>query len=268
MNDAKLKEYNVCVWKDHFLDSTKEIIVFDLDGTLAMSKSFMDEEMSQLLIKLLQTKKVGVMSGGSYKQFQKQFLTSLNAPSALLENLFLFPTCATTFHRFENAVWSTVYEELLSDEEKSKIMTAFSHTLNESVYQKPENVFGEILEDRRSQITFSACGQDAPIEVKEEWDIDKEKRQKIRDALLRHIPEFEVRIGGTTSIDVTKKGIDKGYGMEQIVKHLQIPKQNILFVGDALFPGGNDYAAYEAGVDSILIANPEETKKIIKQIIE
>jgi phosphomannomutase len=55
----------------------KKLIVFDLDGTLAKSKSSLDAEMSTLLSALLGVVKVAVISGGNWTQFQKQLLSLL-----------------------------------------------------------------------------------------------------------------------------------------------------------------------------------------------
>ena len=41
----------------------------------------------------------------------------------------------------------------------------------------------------------------------------------------------------------------------------------MIFVGDALFPGGNDYPAKEAGVLSIQVRDPNESKRVIETII-
>jgi phosphomannomutase len=53
----------------------KKLIVFDLDGTLAESKSSVDAEMSELLHELLAIVKVAVISGGDWSQFEKQLLS-------------------------------------------------------------------------------------------------------------------------------------------------------------------------------------------------
>ncbi|HII15867.1 MAG TPA: HAD-IIB family hydrolase [Nanoarchaeota archaeon] len=243
------------------------LVVFDLDGTLAKSKCQMDEEMSAILQNLLKTKSVGVMSGGSYSQFQKQFLSSLKCnDNNLLKNLFLFPTCSTAFYRFGNGEWIKVYAEALSEQEKRKIFDAFGKVFM-GISFSPENVYGEIVEDRGSQVTFSALGQQAPLELKKEWDPDSKKRLQMKALLEKHIPEFEIRIGGTTSIDVTRKGIDKQYGIKQIEKILGFRKEEIIFVGDALFEGGNDYPVRQYGVRCIEVASPEDTKREVLKII-
>ena len=81
------------------------------------------------------------------------------------------------------------------------------------------------------------------------------------------IPGFSVRLGGATSIDVTKPGIDKAYGIRKLQDILGIPINEMIFVGDALFPGGNDYPAEQAGVESIRVKDPHETKRVIETII-
>lgn len=261
---------------DSFGSEGKKLIIFDLDGTLAPSKAPMDSEMSSLLAKLLEKKKVAVISGGSYVQFQKQFLASLDCPAGLLRNLYLFPTCSTSFYRYSEETrggaesageWAQVYQEALSEEEKKKVLVAFLKTFQEMGYSSPKKTWGQVLEDRETQITFSALGQEAPLSEKEVWDPKQEKRQGMKKVLDKHLPEFEVRIGGTTSIDVTRKGIDKAYGIGQIENHLGISKQEMLFIGDALFPGGNDYPVKEAGVQCVPVSGVEDCKKVIKEML-
>ncbi len=246
----------------------KKLIVIDLDGTLTPSKFDLEPEMAGMLVKLLEKKKVAVIGGGGYKQFQNQFIAHLNCPEHLLGNLFLFPTCSTRFFRYENGEWKKVYEQPLSKEEKEKIFEAFEKTFNEIGYQHPEKLYGEVIEDRISQITFSALGQQTPLHLKKQWDPDASKRLKMKEVLDKLIPEFEVRVGGTTSIDVTRKGIDKAYGIEQIEKHLEIKKEQMLFIGDALFEGGNDWPVKKTGVECIQVNGPEDTIKVIEKILK
>jgi HAD superfamily hydrolase (TIGR01484 family) len=130
-----------------------------------------------------------------------------------------------------------------------------------------EATWGAQVEDRGSQITFSALGQSAPLDEKKMWDPDFTKRQKIKAILDSLIPEFSVRLGGTTSVDVTKPGIDKAYGIRKLRDTLGIGIDEMLFIGDALFPGGNDYPAKEAGAESIQVRDPSESKCVIQAII-
>jgi phosphomannomutase len=81
------------------------------------------------------------------------------------------------------------------------------------------------------------------------------------------IPEFSIQLGGSTSIDVTRPGIDKAYGVKKLHETLGVAIRDMIFVGDALFPGGNDYPAKQAGVLSIEVRDPHETGRVIEAII-
>jgi HAD superfamily hydrolase (TIGR01484 family) len=242
----------------------KKLTVFDLNGTLPISKSALDAEMAGLLTGILRVAKVAVISGGSWPQFEKQVLSNLSQ-SEHLQNLLLLPTCGTKFYRYDTS-WKKLYSEDFTAAEKEKIIRSLQQESDDSDF-KADKVWGEAIEDRGSQITFSAPGQQAPIEAKEQWDPDFAKRQKMKLSLNVLLPEFSVRLGGTTSIDVTKPGIDKAYGIAKLRDTLGIAIEEMIFVGDALFPGGNDYPAKQAGVVSIQVRDPYESKRVIEAII-
>jgi len=242
----------------------KKLIVFDLDGTLAESKSALDSEMSVLLHNLLGIVKVAVISGGDWLQFRKQVLSGLPTDKSL-ENLSILPTCGTKFYQY-GTDWKKIYSEDFTADEKEKIISSIKQSIELAGF-KIKKLWGEEIEDRGSQITFSALGQQAPNKEKEKWDPDFTKRKKIKVILDTFIPGFSVRLGGETSIDVTKPGIDKAYGIRKLRDVLGIAIKEMIFVGDALFPGGNDYPAEEAGVVSIRVKNPTESKRVIETII-
>ncbi len=242
----------------------KRLIVFDLDGTLAKSKAALDDEMAALLGRLLGVVKVAIISGGDFPQFQEQVLGHLPAASDL-RNLSLLPTSGTKFFVYDGS-WRKLYSDDLSVAEKTKIEESLERAVAQTGLQ-PKETWGERIEDRGTQITYSALGQQAPLEAKSKWDPDFAKRKRIKAVLDGTLPEFSVRLGGTTSIDVTRPGIDKGYGIRKLRDVLKIPIDDMLFIGDALFPGGNDYAAKEAGADSIAVRDPEDTKRVVETII-
>ncbi len=242
----------------------KRLIVFDLDGTLAKSKSALDDEMAELLGRLLGVVRVAIISGGDFPQFQTQVLAHLPS-SSNLRNLSLLPTSGTKFFTNDGA-WKELYAENLSAGEKQKIETALEQAVAQSGFQ-PNQTWGERIEDRGTQITYSALGQQAPLEEKAKWDPDFAKRKQIEALLDPMLPDFSVRLGGATSIDITRPGIDKGYGIRKLRDILAIPLTEMLFIGDAIFPGGNDYPALQAGVDSIEVRDPDETKRVIEAII-
>ncbi len=242
----------------------KKLIVFDLDGTLAESKSPLGADMSALMHDLLGIVKVAVISGGGWPQFEKQLLSNLPHDQRLI-NLSLLPTCGTQFFQYKGD-WKQIYSEDLSADEKKKIVRSLEQAVQASGF-KAEQVWGEVIEDRGSQVTFSALGQQAPLEHKDKWDPDFTKRKAIKAILDTLIPEFSVRMGGATSIDITKPGIDKAYGIRKLRDILGIPLEDMIFIGDALFVGGNDYPAKQAGVVSIAVRGPSETKPVTEAII-
>lgn len=242
----------------------KKLIVFDLDGTLAPSKSPLDAEMSSLLYDLLSVVKVAVISGGAWLQFETQVLSHLPKDERLA-GLSILPTCGTKFFQYTSD-WKQLYSEDFTVDEKQKIISALNQAIAAAGFSV-EETWGETIEDRGSQITYSALGQQAPLDEKEKWDPDIAKRKKIKTILDTLIPEFSVRIGGSTSIDVTKQGIDKAYGIRKLRDTLGIPVKEMVYVGDALFVGGNDYPAEQAGVISIPVQSPNETKRVIEAIL-
>jgi phosphomannomutase len=242
----------------------KALVIFDLDGTLAESKSSIDTEMAKLLDALLGIVKVAVISGGAWQQFEQQVLAHLSHGEGL-KSLSLLPTCGTKFYQYESA-WKLLYSEDFSAAETKKIIQSLKQATALSEREVTQ-VWGEVIEDRGSQITFSALGQQAPLEQKTKWDPDFAKRKKIKAVLDTLITEFSVRLGGATSIDVTKQGIDKAYRIRKLRDVLRIAIDQMIFIGDAVFPGGNDFPAKQAGALTIAVKDPHETKRVIEAII-
>ena len=255
--------------------SSKSLVVFDLDGTLAETKSNIKPDMSEALSRLLQEKKVAVISGGTYKQFRRQFISNLQCPTAALKNLFLFPTNATAFYHYHKG-WKNVYFHSLSVAQKRKIRGAVKDVLKEIDYVPPKKIYGKTLDDRGSQMSYSFLGQDVVaklgtkgVRLKEEWTKKNTPlKLKIAGMLQARLPEFESRAAGFTTIDIVKRGIDKAYGLRQMEKHLHIPIKGMVFIGDALFPGGNDASVKKTGVQTIAVKGPQDTIAIIKKILK
>ncbi len=242
----------------------KTLFAFDFDGTLNASKVPIDAEMKVLLRELLEKKMVAIISGSGFDYYKLNILDVLDCPDELLKNLYLFPTTSTRFYRFDGE-WKQVYADDIPVEERQMIKDAFEKAYQDIGYEHPPQVFGEVVEDRGSQITFSALGQQAPLELKQQWRATQDRRPELIAALKKYLPEFEIKMPGMNSIDITRKGIDKGYGIEQIRDHLGVPIDQMVFVGDALYEGGNDHAVIRTGVDTFSVENPEGTKKLLRE---
>jgi HAD superfamily hydrolase (TIGR01484 family) len=246
----------------------KRVIIFDLDGTLTKSKSDLDKEMASLVSQLLRLRYVAVTSGGSFRQFESQFLSRL-PKSAYLRNLFLFPTCSASGYYYDGkrGRFFRAYSNLLSKRAVRRIVRSFEVVFAEIGYAHPRKTYGPVFEDRRSQLTFSALGQKAPLRLKQRWDPDQHKRLRIRRLLKRQLRDFEISIGGTTSIDVTRKGVNKALCVKKLKEHLSVERREMLYVGDALFRGGNDYIIRSTGIRCVSASGPKQTKKLIRRMI-
>ncbi|MDB5266566.1 MAG: HAD-superfamily hydrolase subfamily [Parcubacteria group bacterium] len=247
---------------------TPKLVAFDIDQTLTESKSPLDAEMAALLRTLLDKKRVAVISGGTFEQFKKSIIDPLGASEDELRYLYLLPTMGAQLYEYKGG-WKEVYSYALSEDEKQKIMEAFGLAFRETGFVQPERIYGVQIEDRGTQITFSALGSDAPNELKYSWDPDHHKRSALVVVLQRELPNFALSIGGTTSIDVTRQGIDKAFGLHELMKHLELSKEEVLFVGDALFPGGNDASVIPTGIPYASEEKPglSDTKDTIRKLI-
>lgn len=252
----------------------KKLIVFDFDGTLVPTKSPVDRAMDKLLTELLARYKVAIIGGGSYEVLQDLLVSRLTAPKQLLGNLFLFPTTATAFYHYDKK-WKKVYQHNLSLQERKLIKSTFTKVFKEIGYKHPRKIYGPVIEDRGSQVTFSVFGQDIVkvlgkqgVKIKDAWKAKHSNvKMQIAELMAKYLPNLEVRAAGHTSIDVTKKGIDKAYGLLEIVKRLKVGVADMLFVGDAIFPGGNDFAVVRTGVDYIPVKDPKETRRVINALL-
>jgi phosphomannomutase len=202
-----------------------------------------------------------VISGGDWPQFDKQVVSRL-PERADLSKLWLMPTTGTKLYVHRDDAWTPAYAELFDDALKAKILKAFGESLEATGFV-PERTWGERIEDRGSQITFSALGQQAPIDAKEHWDPDFAKRKIIQADLETRLPGLSIKLGGTTSIDITREGVDKAYGLKKLRDVSGISLDAMIFVGDAIFPGGNDYPAKELGLDTVRVRDPQETLSVI-----
>lgn len=244
------------------------LVAFDLDDTLAPSKSALPSAMAEQLRALLDVVPVCVISGGEFGQFRAQLLENLDATSEQLSKLHLMPTCGTRYYRWnaDHSSWDQVYANDLSQDERERAIESLRQRAHEQGVWEAQP-WGEIIEDRGSQITFSALGQQAPLEAKRAWDPSGDKKRKLRDAVALDVPDLEVRAGGSTSVDITRHGIDKAYGMAKLVEMTGIAPHDMLFIGDRLDEAGNDYPVKAAGYPTRPVAGWEECVEVIAQIV-
>lgn len=248
------------------MNTTLRVVAFDLDDTLTVSKSRIDQHMADLLGELLARLDVCIITGGTFEQIQAQVLQYLHAPAGRLAYLHIMPTCGTRYYVWRNGAWHMLYAEDLTEDEKSRIISVLAEGAKELGFWK-QKPWGEIIEDRGSQITYSALGQEAPSDAKREWDRDGTKKRKLRDYAAERLPGLEVRVGGTTSVDVTRKGIDKAYGIKRLIEELNTSPGQLLFIGDRLREGGNDYPVRALGVRWVKVTQWQDTARYVQDLL-
>ncbi len=239
--------------------------MFDLDETLTPSKRPMEAQMLEIFSKLLRKYPVAITSGASLKQIGLQVLDFI--PKDCLKNMHVFPTGGAAMLVWDNG-WQMVYEHQISKSEADEVVRLIEIAVESSGVCKDSPLWGDRVEWRGSQITFSGLGQEAPYEAKAKWDSDKQKRLAFREVLIPILPEYDVVLGGTTSVDIIPKGINKAYGVHKFAEHIGSPVSGILYVGDDLQEGGNDYVvAATTDAKTKAVQNPEETYLLIKELI-
>ncbi len=245
------------------------LLVFDLDGTLAESKQRISTEMGDLLGRLLEKVSVAVMSGAGMPQFQNQFLASLPT-DANLSNLYIFPDNAAQCFIYRSGEWHPQYDQAFSPAEKEHIMKVLNEALSAvGLSSAPVRVWGQRIEDRGADVACSPLGQQAPLEAKEEWCKGHDDlRARLHEELNKRLPEFANAMGGLTTIDITRKGITKAYGVRRLAELTNIPISQMLYVGDALEEGGNDSVVIETGVPTHAVFGPQETASLIQGLLE
>src|SRR3989344_4178339 len=243
-----------------------KIIAFDMDGTLTESKQSITKEIASLLNELSQKLKVAIISGGSFAQFEKQLLPFI-IPS---HNIILLPTEGS--QRFEynvdNKKWEMTGTAKFPNEMKERVKRVLNEIIASNEYDIPKNAKGEYIEDRETEIAFSALGQDAPLFEKEKWDNNLEKRRRIKAKIEEQIKDVTVAVAGTTSIDILPKGFDKARGLKLMAESMCIDTKYMVFVGDAIVPDGNDYSVKEAGIESIKVSGPKDTEKLVRNWVQ
>jgi phosphomannomutase len=242
------------------------VFVFDLDNTLALSKGPIDTEMAVLLSRLLEKTRVAVISGGKFEQIRDQVAEQL-PPTAHLEHLAILPTSGAALYTYEGNTWKLRHEERLSEEDIARIEDALEQAIQETaVVDERTPSHGERIENRGAEVTFSALGQQAPIPEKLAWDPDMSKRRLLRDAVAKRLPGYDVKLGGSTSVDTTKRGVNKAFGIRKLSEYIDIPIADMLYIGDQLSEGGNDEVVKETGIATRSVKNPGEAKEFINSL--
>lgn len=250
----------------------KKVLAFDIDQTLNVAKTPITDDIAELLIKCLDHFEICPISGQKFDQFLVQIVNRLEdngVTSEQLTHLHLFVAQGTQYYRFDGKDWQQIYNYPLTDEQVRKISETIERAARELGYWEEDKLQAgdEIIENRLSQVTFSALGQKAGTEEKYAWDPDHKKREQIVALCKKYSPEFDYEIGGTTSINAITPGMNKVFGMTHLLEELKVTKEDILYFGDMTQPGGNDYPVVQMGIDTITVRNHEDTAFALRGIL-
>lgn len=250
----------------------KKVLAFDVDQTLNIAKTPIPPEIAELLTKCLDHFEICPISGQKFDQFIFQIVDQLkDATPEQLTHLHLFVAQGTQYYRYDakKKDWAQVYNYPLTDEQVAKITEAIETAAKELGYWEEDKLAkgDEIIENRLSQVTFSALGQKAGTEAKYAWDPDCKKREAIVKRCKELAPEFDYEIGGTTSINAITPGMNKVFGMTHLMEELKVDKKDILYFGDMTQPGGNDYPVVQMGVETITVRTHEDTAYALRGIL-
>lgn len=239
----------------------KSLLAFDIDHTLSLSKQPISEEVANLLVQLLEWFDICIISGRNFEQFRARVIDRLPITDTnILRRLHCLPAQGTQYYHFYNE-WELLYAYYLSDDDVARIFEVVETVARELGFWRESNPDTDdvVLENRLSQVTFAAVDTGACVTDKLAWDPDCSKRKQMVARMEKLAPKFEFKIGGSTSIDITVKGRDKEFGMSQLLKRLDLSKDEVLYFGDMTQPGGNDYPVVQMGIDVITVREYHDT---------
>lgn len=247
-----------------------KLIAFDLDNTLASLRQPMSEAMAHIVYAILSRIPVGIVTGGRLSLVEHQILSVLPADTPL-ERLHMMPTNGTSYYRVINGRLHCVYEHDINDEETNRIVGIVrKEAIALGLWKQPgdKQLWGQQIEHRASQITFSALGQLAPPQEKIQWDPTGALQRALVEAIRPQLPEFEVRAGGETSVDIYRRGENKAHALQALSQACGIALVDMVFVGDKMHPGGNDYPPIFTPVTCVKVNNPQDTLCVCNALLQ
>ena len=239
-------------------DGLPRVLLMDVDDTIAPSTQPVEPPMAAALDALCAKGfALAFVSGGSVDQMWGQVTLRLARPHVLLGT--------SGSHAVDVAVGGPqgTREELFnhgfSAQERSDIQAALQALITR--YQVvPDTNAADQLQDRGCQFTLSALGRGAAEARKRAFDPDGAIRRRWVGFLEQRLGagRFSLRVGGTSSIDITAKGVDKGSGVRELLERKRWAAKDCLFFGDRFEDTGNDRPVL-AVMDCVVVESPAQT---------
>ena len=162
-----------------------------------------------------------------------------------------------------------LWQETFTPEQKNLILT-FIKDIHDAAKLTVSHE-DDLVEDRGSQISYSMIGHNEDRAKKKAFDPNAAKRLSFlaerttqRDTL--RAAGVEVMVGGTTCFDFYVAGKHKGFNITRLIEREKWNKDDCMYVGDALFSGGNDEAVIGV-IATRAVSNPHETFEYIQTLL-
>lgn len=253
----------------------RNIVLFDLDGTLTPARKAMVTSTADAICQLTEYADIGIVTGSPIEYIRQQaslLWESLDNP----ERLKIMPCNGTQLYLWNGLDYekheSVNMREHLGDDSYRRLIWILLNLQVNMVEGMEIPLSGNFISYRESMLNWCMIGRDAtPTErnMFTEVDVKFGIRKKLSEAFIKNLEEFGIKdvdhaIGGNTSIDVYPTGWDKRYALKHVHEY-----DNVYFVGDKCKPGGNDYALYnelDKGV-RFMTSGPAVTEEIISENI-
>ncbi|MBS3111797.1 HAD-IIB family hydrolase [Candidatus Woesearchaeota archaeon] len=231
-----------------------KFLVFDVDGTIVESTQELGEEFQKIFLTLNNKFSLVFISGTNKTELNRMVSSKLGSIDH-----FIISNSGSICDKIESKKTFNLWKDSLEEKDKEKIKNSLN-LLSKEYNLIPITSKEDQILDRGSQITFSILGRNAPLEKKKNYDPDTSKRKSFIQFLNNNglNEEYDLKIGGTTSIDITLKGINKEYGLKKFMEINKLLKDQIIFFGDQLEEGGNDFPVKKLGIRTIKVKNPKD----------
>ena len=227
-----------------------------MDGTLTPARQPMQKDFSFRFLPWLKTNLAYIAAGSNYEKLTEQL-----PPDIVSSFSGIFSSMGNVYHQKGQEVYKN---EIKLDKEMLKSLERFRKS---TTYDG--KLYSNYMELRPGMLNFSILGRNCPFSEREkyhEWDNIHHEREKIAKYMNDNFKEYDFSLGGKISIDI----VPRGFGKEQIAHVIRKnhPNDKIIFIGDRVVEGGNDYTLAQAlrameNTEVIAVENPEDVLKYL-----
>jgi HAD superfamily hydrolase (TIGR01484 family) len=227
--------------------------IFDMDGTLTESRSVMTNAMAAGLgLITMNGGDITIISGADKEQMIKQIGGGGDDEFTIMA---------------QNGNSTPYWSNELTKEQKERILHHIAMLRTDYNYLFMKCDEEDLVEDRGCQISFSFTGHHADLGVKKAFDTDGSRRNRYLESRPFEDKELVAKIGGMTCIDYINKEGTKGKNIERLMALKHWKPEDCVYIGDALFKGGNDESVIGVIPKLIRVNNPDETLLAINALI-